>query len=44
MGRVWRAHYTAIKRNDALKVVPARSRLIASALPGSGEKHKSLRR
>lgn len=22
MGRVWRAHYTAIKRNDALKVVP----------------------
>jgi serine/threonine protein kinase len=22
MGRVWRAHHTALKRDDALKVVP----------------------
>ena len=44
MGRVWRAHYTAIKRNDALKVVPDAFAADPERLARFGQKHKSLRR
>ena len=41
MGKVWRAHHTALKRDDALKVLPDASRRTLTRSLDSDEKHRS---
>ena len=41
MGKVWRAHHTGLKRDDALKVLPDASRQTLTDWLGSSAKHKS---
>jgi serine/threonine protein kinase len=43
MGKVWRAHHTALKRDDAVKVLRMRLRRTLTASLDSGERRKSSR-
>ena len=38
MGKVWRAHHTALKRDDAIRCCRMRSRLTLTASLDSGER------
>jgi eukaryotic-like serine/threonine-protein kinase len=44
MGRVWLAHHTGLKRDDALKVLPEAFLLIPNVSPGFNARHRSWRR